>query len=58
LCTSNKAMDGKRVGLYLRVSADEQTVENQRQALVEAAEHRKWRIVEEFVDNGISGART
>jgi DNA invertase Pin-like site-specific DNA recombinase len=50
-------MDGKRVGLYLRVSTDDQTVENQRQALVEAAEHRKWRIVEEFVDNGISGAK-
>jgi DNA invertase Pin-like site-specific DNA recombinase len=50
-------MDGKRVGLYLRVSTDDQTVENQRQALVEAAAHRKWRIVEEFVDNGISGAK-
>ena len=49
-------MDGKRVGLYLRVSTDDQTVENQRQALVEAVGHRKWRIVEEFVDNGISGA--
>jgi DNA invertase Pin-like site-specific DNA recombinase len=50
-------MDGKRVGLYLRVSTDDQTVENQRQALVEAAGHRKWRIVDEFVDNGISGAK-
>jgi DNA invertase Pin-like site-specific DNA recombinase len=26
-------------------------------AAVEAAGHRKWRIVEEFVDNGISGAK-
>ena len=50
-------MNGKRVGLYLRVSTDDQTVENQRQALVEAAGHRKWSIVEEFVDNGISGAK-
>ena len=50
-------MDGKRVGFYLRVSTDDQTVENQRQALVDAAAHRKWRIVEEFVDNGISGAK-
>jgi DNA invertase Pin-like site-specific DNA recombinase len=39
------------------VFTDDQTVENQRQALVEAAEHRKWRIVAEFVDNGISGAK-
>jgi DNA invertase Pin-like site-specific DNA recombinase len=50
-------MDGKRVGLYLRVSTDDQTVENQRQALVEAVEHRNWQIVEEFVDAGISGAK-
>jgi DNA invertase Pin-like site-specific DNA recombinase len=50
-------LNGKRVGLYLRISTDDQTVENQRQALVEVATHRKWRIVEEFVDNGISGAK-
>jgi DNA invertase Pin-like site-specific DNA recombinase len=50
-------MDGKRVGFYLRVSTDDQTVENQRQALIEAAAHRKWRVVEEFVDNGVSGAK-
>jgi DNA invertase Pin-like site-specific DNA recombinase len=49
-------MNGKRVGLYLRVSTGDQTVENQRQALIEAAAHREWRVVEEFVDSGISGA--
>lgn len=50
-------MSGKRVGLYLRVSTGDQTVENQRQALTAACEHRGWRIVEEFVDHGISGAK-
>jgi DNA invertase Pin-like site-specific DNA recombinase len=50
-------MNGKRVGLYLRVSTDEQTVENQRQVLIEAIERRGWRIIGEFVDNGISGAK-
>ena len=50
-------MNGKRVGLYLRVSTGEQTVENQREALEAACGHRGWRIVEEFVDNGISGAK-
>jgi DNA invertase Pin-like site-specific DNA recombinase len=50
-------MNGKRVGLYLRVSTDEQTVENQRQVLVDAIDRRGWRIVEEFVDNGVSGAQ-
>jgi DNA invertase Pin-like site-specific DNA recombinase len=47
----------KRVGLYLGVSTGEQTVENQRQALRAAAEHRGWTVVEEFVDAGISGAK-
>ena len=50
-------MNGKRVGLYLRVSTDDQTVENQRQALTAACEARGWHIVEEFADNGISGAK-
>jgi DNA invertase Pin-like site-specific DNA recombinase len=50
-------MNGKRVGLYLRVSTGDQTIENQRQALTAACEARGWRIVEEFIDNGISGAK-
>ena len=52
-------MNGKRVGLYLRVSTkNRQTVENQRQALREAIGRREgWAIVEEFVDEGISGAK-
>ena len=50
-------MNCKRVGLYLRVSTDEHTAENQRQVLIEAIERRGWRIIGEFVDNGISGAK-
>ena len=50
-------MNGKRVGLYLRVSTGDQTVENQRRALIDAAAHRGWNVVEEFVDEGISGAK-
>jgi DNA invertase Pin-like site-specific DNA recombinase len=50
-------MSGKRVGLYLRVSTGDQTVENQRQALTVVCGHRGWDIVEEFVDHGISGAK-
>ena len=50
-------MNGKRVGLYLRVSTDDQTVETQREALRAACEARGWRIVEEFVDEGISGSK-
>jgi DNA invertase Pin-like site-specific DNA recombinase len=50
-------VNGKRVALYLRVSTDDQTVENQREALMAACEARGWRIVEELSDPGISGAK-
>jgi DNA invertase Pin-like site-specific DNA recombinase len=47
----------KRVALYLRVSTDGQSVENQRRELTNAAERHGWEIAEEFVDAGISGAK-
>jgi len=47
----------KTVALYLRVSTDGQSVENQRLALQEAAVRHRWRVVAEFVDRGISGAK-
>jgi DNA invertase Pin-like site-specific DNA recombinase len=45
----------KRVALYMRVSTGGQSVEMQRQALLGAAERHGWHVVEEFVDQGISG---
>jgi DNA invertase Pin-like site-specific DNA recombinase len=45
-----------RVGLYLRVSTDEQTVENQRIDLMRVAEQRGW-LVTEYVDHAISGRK-
>lgn len=47
----------RRVVLYLRVSTDDQTIENQRQELVAACEARGWQIVEVCTDEGISGAK-
>ncbi len=47
----------KRAALYLRVSTDDQTVENQRMALEATCEHRGWEIVQIYSDNGISGAK-
>jgi DNA invertase Pin-like site-specific DNA recombinase len=47
----------KRVAIYLRVSTDEQTTENQRRELEAVAERHNWRIVEFFEDAGISGAK-
>jgi DNA invertase Pin-like site-specific DNA recombinase len=48
---------GKRAALYVRVSTDQQTVENQIRELTQIAERRGWQIVEVYKDAGISGAR-
>src|SRR4051812_22148917 len=50
-------MNRKRVAIYLRVSTDGQSVENQRRELTEAAKRHGWHIVETFADKGISGAK-
>jgi len=47
----------RRAALYLRVSTDYQTVENQRLALEVTCEHRGWEVVQIYSDNGISGAK-
>ncbi len=47
----------KRVALYLRVSTDTQTVENQRRELIAVADRLGWHVVVELADEGISGAK-
>jgi DNA invertase Pin-like site-specific DNA recombinase len=47
----------KRVGLYLRVSTDEQTIENQTRELAEAAARHGWNVVAEYSDEGMSGSK-
>lgn len=47
----------KRVGIYLRVSTDSQTTENQRRELKAVAERSGWEVVEYYEDAGISGAK-
>jgi DNA invertase Pin-like site-specific DNA recombinase len=47
----------KRVALYLRVSRDAQTTENQRLSLEAVASQRGWTITNVYEDNGISGAK-
>src|SRR5690242_17905556 len=46
-----------RAAIYLRVSTDGQTVENQRRELLAVAKRHGWEIAGEFVDRGISGAK-
>jgi hypothetical protein len=40
----------KRAAIYVRVSTDKQTIENQLRELHRIAEHRGWEIVHEYRD--------
>jgi DNA invertase Pin-like site-specific DNA recombinase len=47
----------KRVAIYVRVSTDGQTVENQRRELEAVATRHGWEVAGIFSDHGISGAK-
>jgi DNA invertase Pin-like site-specific DNA recombinase len=47
----------KRAALYLRVSTNEQTTENQELELRSIAAKMQWDIVRVYSDNGVSGAK-
>jgi DNA invertase Pin-like site-specific DNA recombinase len=49
--------NGIRAAVYLPVSRDDQTTDNQRLVLERVAEHRGWLIAHSYEDQGISGAR-
>lgn len=46
-----------RAAIYLRVSTDGQTTDNQRMALEDVALRSGWEIVEVYEDHGISGSK-
>ena len=46
----------KRAVLYLRVSKQEQTIENQRIELERVAKAKGWKVIATFKDEGVSGA--
>ncbi len=50
-------MTAPRAALYARVSTDEQDPAMQLADLRRLAEHRGWKIVEEYIDQGISGSK-
>jgi DNA invertase Pin-like site-specific DNA recombinase len=52
-----EAVMRKRAAIYVRVSTDKQTVENQLRELRQIAVRRGWEVVEEYHDAGISGAK-
>src|SRR6266850_3490113 len=47
----------KKVALYLRVSTDSQTTDNQRRELEAVAKRSGWQIIKTYEDAGISGAK-
>ena len=51
------ASRGKRAALYLRVSTDGQTTDNQRHVLMDVAERRGWAVTTTYEDAGVSGAK-
>src|SRR6478752_5040408 len=50
------ALMKKRVGIYLRVSTDGQTTQNQRRELEAVAARSGWEVVDFYEDAGISGS--
>jgi DNA invertase Pin-like site-specific DNA recombinase len=48
---------GKRVAIYIRVSTDGQSVENQKRELEAVAKRDEWVVVGVFQDHGISGTK-
>ena len=56
--TSRKNTTITRAAIYIRVSTDGQTVDNQRLELEQAAERAGWEIVSVYDDDGISGAKS
>lgn len=47
----------KQAALYVRVSTDKQTIDNQVREFTQVAERRGWTIVETYRDAGISGSK-
>jgi DNA invertase Pin-like site-specific DNA recombinase len=47
----------KRAALYLWISTDGQTTENEQRALQAVASQRGWTVVASYDDNGVSGAK-
>jgi len=47
----------RRAAIYVRVSTDHQTTENQERELRQVAERAGWDIVDVFRDSGVSGAK-
>jgi DNA invertase Pin-like site-specific DNA recombinase len=50
-------MAARRIAVYARVSTSFQSIENQRHELLQVAQARQWTVIQEYTDDGISGAK-
>ena len=57
ICFWYRLFGMKQVAIYARVSTGEQTPDHQLQELRRVAGRLGWRVAEEYVDRGISGAK-
>jgi DNA invertase Pin-like site-specific DNA recombinase len=46
-----------RAAIYTRVSTNDQSTESQKREMIDLATRRRWRVVQEFTDQGISGSK-
>lgn len=46
-----------KVAIYARVSTDKQTTDNQLRELRAIADKNGWELINEFIDEGVSGAK-
>ena len=58
MCSLRLGETMKKIALYARVSTDKQTVDNQLIELRSLCERLGYTIVQEYTDNGISGAKS
>src|SRR5260370_1234247 len=56
-CFLGRRSSMKRIAIYLRVSTDKQTTNNQRRELEAVAERSGWEVVKVYQDAGISGVK-
>tara|TARA_Y100000034_G_C6825337_1_gene372065 strand:- start:398 stop:985 length:588 start_codon:yes stop_codon:yes gene_type:complete len=47
----------KKVAIYCRVSTEDQSIEHQKQTLLEYAEARNFEVIADYADIGVSGAK-
>ncbi len=54
---AKRTLPGRRAAIYARVSTDGQTTDNQLRELRRTARRSGWKVIQVFVEDGVSGAK-